>query len=70
MQNLTTKLTGKTINQRKPYKSPNQRIALHLCYGEIGIPAVAAAARYLSDARNAGYSPRVTEPEYSAAAIV
>ena len=69
MHNLTTKLTGKTINQRNPYKSPNQQIALHLCYAEIGIPAVAAAARYIGDVRNAGFPPAATEPEYRSAAI-
>ncbi len=55
MQDLTAKLTVKTGN-----KSSDQRIALHLYYGEIGIPAVAAAARYLG---NAGGPPAVTEYE-------
>ena len=39
--------------QRKPNKSASQQIALHLCYGQIGISAVAAAARYQSSTRNA-----------------
>jgi hypothetical protein len=69
MQDTTTKLTAKASDQHKPYKSSDQRIALHLCYGEIGIPAVAAAARYVSDVRNAGYPRVVTEPEYRRAAI-
>ena len=66
MQDL--RLTSNTGNQYKPHKFSDQRIALHLCYGEIGIPAVAAAARYLSDARNVRYSPAATEPEYRVAA--
>jgi hypothetical protein len=69
MQDLTAKLTVKTSNQHKSYKSSDRRIALHLCYGEIGIPAVAAAARCLSDVRNAGFPPAVTDPEYRGAAI-
>ena len=59
----------KNIARPMPHKFSDQRIALHLCYGEIGIPAVAAAARYLSDARNVRYSPAATEPEYRVAAI-
>jgi hypothetical protein len=39
--------------QRKPNKSSSQQIALHLCYGQIGISAVAAAARYQSDTKAA-----------------
>ncbi len=66
MQDLTAKLTTKTGNQYKPYKSSDQRIALHLRYMEIGIPAVAAAARYLRDVRNVGLPPAATEPEYRA----
>ncbi len=68
MQDLTAKLIDKTSNQHKPYKSSDRSIALHLCYGEIGIPAVAAAARYLSDSRNGTYSA-VTEPEHRFTAV-
>jgi hypothetical protein len=67
MQELTAKLNDQTSNRYKPYRSSDKRIALHLCYGEIGIPAVAAAARYLKDAR--AYSPAVIESEYRVAAI-
>ena len=67
MQDLTARSTAKTSNQYKLNKSSDRRVALHLCYGEIGIPAVAAAARYVSDVR--GYSPAVTEPEYRSPAI-
>jgi hypothetical protein len=69
MQDLTAKLTAKTSNQNKPYRPSDQRIALHLCYGEIGIPAVAAAARYLSGVGNAGLQHAVSEPECRGAAI-
>jgi hypothetical protein len=43
--------SGKS-NQRKPARSSDQHNALHLCYGQIGISAVAAAARYQSGAKN------------------
>jgi len=32
-----------------------QHAALHLCYGQMGISAVAAAARYLGDGKNSAY---------------
>ncbi len=51
MQDLTAELVNKTSYQRKPQKSSDQ---LHLCYGKIGIPAVAAAARYQSVPKNSG----------------
>jgi hypothetical protein len=51
---------AKTSN-RKPRKSSDQQTALQLCYREIGISAVAAAARYQSGAKNPGYSPVVAE---------
>jgi hypothetical protein len=51
-----SKKTSRTAgNQRKPRKSAEEQIALHLCYGQIGISAVAAAARYQSGAKNPGY---------------
>jgi hypothetical protein len=43
--------------QRKPAKSSDQHNALHLCYGQIGISAVAAAARYQSGAKNPVHAP-------------
>jgi hypothetical protein len=51
---LTAKNNG---NQHKPGKSSDEHIALHLCYGQIGISAVAAAARYQGDAKNQAYAP-------------
>jgi hypothetical protein len=44
-------------SRRKPGKSSDQDTALHLCYGEIGISAVAAAARYQGGAKNPAYAP-------------
>jgi hypothetical protein len=57
MQNETAKSGNTTGNQRKPRKSADEQIALHLCYRQIGISAVAAAARYQSGAKNTGYPP-------------
>lgn len=52
---------------RKPAKSSDQHNALHLCYGKIGISAVAAAARYQSGAKNPVHAPvPVRTPETSA----
>jgi len=52
MQYLITVSANKAVNQRKPCESSDQHTALHLFYGKIGIPAVAAAARYQSGAKN------------------
>jgi hypothetical protein len=41
----------------KTGKSSDEAVALHLCYGEIGISAVAAAARYQGSAKNQAYAP-------------
>jgi hypothetical protein len=46
-----------TANERKPHKSSDQNTALHLCYGQIGISAVAAAVRYQGGAKNPAYAP-------------
>jgi hypothetical protein len=59
MRNVTAAAAEKTGNLRKPSKSSNQSTALHLCYGKIGISAVAAAARYQGDAKNPAYAPTV-----------
>jgi hypothetical protein len=50
----------KASRQRKPNKSSDQQIALHLCYGQIGISAVAAAARYQSGTGIPAPAPAVT----------
>jgi len=41
-------------------KFSDQPIALQLCYGRIGISAVAAAARYQGGAKNPAYAPAAT----------
>lgn len=63
MQDVTAKSAKKISNQRKPRKSSDEQIALHLRYRKIGISAVAAAARYQGSAKN----PLATRSdEYSA----
>jgi hypothetical protein len=57
MPNVTAKSANRTSNQRKPRKSADEQIALHLCYGQIGISAVAAAVRYQGAAKNPAYAP-------------
>jgi hypothetical protein len=65
MQDVTAKSAKKTSNQRKPRKSSDEQIALHLRYRKIGISAVAAAARYQSGAKN----PLATRSDEDSAAI-
>jgi hypothetical protein len=69
MPNVTAKSANRTSNQRKPRKSADEQIALHLCYGQIGISAVAAAARYQSGAKNPGYPPTIVKLDERGAAI-
>jgi hypothetical protein len=69
MQDTTAKSAKKTSNQRKPRKSADEQIALHLCYGQIGISAVAAAARYQSGAKNPGDPPATVKLDERGAAI-
>jgi hypothetical protein len=63
MQDLTAKLVNRTSNQCEPLRSSDQYIALHLRYGKIGIPAVAAAARYQSGGKNFLRSPGLGHPD-------
>ncbi len=49
-------------NQSQPQKSDGHT-ALHLCYGEIGISAVAAAVRYQGGAKNPAYAPAPIKSE-------
>jgi hypothetical protein len=69
MQNVTATSANKASNQRKPRKSSEDQIALHLCYGQIGISAVAAAARYQSGAKNPGCPPATIELDERGAAV-
>jgi hypothetical protein len=69
MTNVTAKSGQKTNNQRKPRKSCDEHIALQLCYRQIGISAVAAAARYQSGAKNPAYAPPAIELDERGAAV-
>jgi len=64
-----TKSAKSTNNQREPRQCADAQTALDLRYGEIGISAVAAAARYQSGARNPGHPPVVVELDERGAAI-
>lgn len=63
MQDLIAMLAYKNVSQRKPRKSSDQH-ALHLCYGKIGISAVAAAARYQSSAKDTGLPPVLAQLDH------
>src|SRR5271156_4043273 len=69
MQEVTAKSAKKISNQRKPRKSSDEQIALHLCYRQIGISAVAAAARYQSGAKNPAQAPAANRPDERDAVI-
>jgi len=69
MQDVTAKSAKTTSHQRKPRKSADEQIALHLRYRQIGISAVAAAARYQSGAKNPGYPPATVELDERGAAV-
>jgi len=62
MKKFTENLAKRAGAQRKPGKSSDQQTALHLCYGQIGISAVAAAARYQGEAKNPAYAPVAIRP--------
>jgi hypothetical protein len=59
MQEVTADTAKKNGNRREAGRSSDEHKALHLCYGQIGISAVAAAARYQGDAKNQAYAPVV-----------
>ena len=69
MPDVDTRSLSKTIHQRKPQKRSDAQTALDLSYGQIGISAVAAAARYQSGARNPGHPPVVVQLDERGAAI-
>jgi hypothetical protein len=69
MKNLMAKSAQNTSKQRKPSKSSDEQIALHLCYRQIGISAVAAAARYQSGAKNPGHPVAAIELDEHGAAV-
>jgi hypothetical protein len=69
MKDVTPNTGKKTGNQRELAKSSDENIALHLCYRQIGISAVAAAARYQGDAKNVAYAPVAIRSDERDAAI-
>jgi hypothetical protein len=69
MPDVDTRSLAKTSHQRKPQKRAEADIPLDLSYGQIGISAVAAAARYQSGARNPGHPPVVVKLDERGAAI-
>ena len=69
MSDVAARSAKRANNQCKPRKCADAQTALDLRYGEIGISAVAAAARYQSGARNPGHPPVVVKLDERAAAI-
>jgi hypothetical protein len=63
MDDVTASMAKNTSNQDTPGKASDKQIALHLCYREIGISAVAAAVRYQGSAKNQAYAPVATKSD-------
>jgi hypothetical protein len=61
MPELTAKTVTPKAQSRDVTVASGHRPALDACYGEIGIPAVAAAARYQGPGKNAAYAPVTNE---------
>ena len=57
MNDVTADRAKNAANQCAAPKAPADNLALHLCYGQIGISAVAAAVRYQGGAKNPAYAP-------------
>jgi hypothetical protein len=62
MQDATTKKAKNAGIQDKLHPSSDE-LALHRCYGEIGISAVAAAVRYQGGTKNPAYAPVAINPK-------
>ena len=60
MNDVAAKTAGKTAQNLDGAKLRQEGIALDRCYGQIGISAVAAAARYQGSAKNPAYAPVAT----------
>jgi hypothetical protein len=65
MSYATAKVAKKIDNQRES----SEQLALHRCYGQIGISAVAAAVRYQGAAKNPAYAPVAIDVNAVTAAI-
>jgi hypothetical protein len=59
---MTTTTTQTAQKDQAIQKHPAGQSALVQCYGQIGISAVAAAARYQGAAKNPAYAPSVVKP--------
>jgi hypothetical protein len=58
MQDATAAMAKKTAaNSGNERQVSGETTALDRCYGQIGISAVAAAARYQGSAKNPAYAP-------------
>lgn len=70
MSYATAKSAKKTDSKKTDrQRQPSEQAPLHLCYGQIGISAVAAAARYQGGAKNTAYAPVVIKPNAARAAL-
>jgi hypothetical protein len=58
---MTTTKTGTNRPTHKAQTVAAEAAALVHCYGQIGISAVAAAARYQGGAKNPAYAPASTD---------
>lgn len=57
MNDVTADMAKNTAKQRAARRVSDESLALQLCYGQIGISAVAAAVRYQGEAKNPAYAP-------------
>ena len=69
MNDVTADTAKNIANQRAARKASDDNLALHLCYGQIGISAVAAAVRYQGDAKNPAYAPVVIKTDDRGATV-
>ena len=58
-------ISAETADTRA-HEFADQNTALSRCYGQIGIPAVAAAVRYQGLAKNQAYEPAPLKPPSAA----
>ena len=70
MKDVAAAEAKNSANQLGVHKSSEENLALHLCYGQIGIAAVAAAVRYQGHAKNPAYAPVSTRSDDSGAMAV
>jgi hypothetical protein len=63
MKDVAADAAKKANNHGKPDNSSDEHTALHLCYGQIGISAVAAAVRYQGAAKNPAYAPAIAKSD-------